>query len=455
AELCDGIARTEAGGSVVIPSAPLWWHCESRDYPALPRVQIRADVAVIGAGLTGLSAAYHILKRRPEAHVVLLEAQHLGAGASGRTTGILGPGVGQSLAALVRRLGTQRARALYVASLGAVRAVKQLVEREKIECELAMTGQLVVARTSAGRGRLSAQARLMRELDLPGVALDDAALDRAIVMQRARGGAGTAGLRLPVAGTLHPMRLLCGLADRVTARGGEIFPGARVISMRGANPVRLEIADGGAVLANRVVLATAGYTPALGVMRGRILPVHLQVIVTEPLQADALEALRWNGRESIVDNGRIFNYFRLTADNRIVFGGGAPRYTWRGREHEMTQATALDRLVTELKRAFAQEVPIAVAGGWTGVIGYSLDALPALARMRGNRSVVHAVGWCGHGIALSVAAGEWLTQMLCDGAGCEDLPWYRDNPPLLPFELLRWTAFRAGVRAMGLMDRYL
>jgi glycine/D-amino acid oxidase-like deaminating enzyme len=115
---------------------------------------------------------------------------------------------------------------------------------------------------------------------------------------------------------------------------------------------------------------------------------------------------------------------------------------------------ALDALKLELKSSLAADIPLTVAGGWTGVIGYVLDTLPAISPMRGNPSVLHAVGWCGHGIALSIASGEWITQMLCDGAAVEDLPWYRDNPPLLPFETMRWLGFQLGVRAMNLMDRF-
>lgn len=436
------------------PTAPVWWDVESPRYPRIPGSTLRADVAVIGGGLTGLSAAYHLLGRRPGARIVVLEARRIGAGASGRTTGLLGPGVGQSVAALVRRQGPARAKALYMATLEAVEDVCRLVRREGIDCELEMTGHLVVARSRAGRARLAAQARLMAELDLPVEKLDDESLEGTIRLASSRGGAGPAALRLPVAGTLHPMRLLSGLAERVIARGGSIFEGARVSAVRDRHPLRLDIEGGGEVVADEAVVATAGYTPGLGLLCGRILPVHLQVVVTEPLEPPAREALGWKGREGVLDARRIFNYFRLTADDRIVFGGGAPRYVWGGRmDEDARTTTALDRLAEELRRTFPSEVPLNVAGGWTGVIGYVLDTLPAIERMRERPSVVHALGWCGHGVALSVASGAWVTHILCDGAMKEDLPWYRDKPPLLPLEALRWAGFHAGVRMLALLDR--
>jgi gamma-glutamylputrescine oxidase len=438
----------------MILSEPVWAHPHRQPYPRIAGGRVRADVAVIGGGLTGLSAAYHLLGRRPGARVVVLEARHIGAGASGHATGILGPGVGQSFASLVRRQGRQRARALYLATLGAVDEVRRIIAEEAIDCELEMTGQLIVGLTPSGRRRLGINARLMSELDLPVELLDDAALDRSIRLERRRVAEGPAGLRVRTAGTLNPRKLLLGLADRVVARSGSIYEGSDVTSVHGRQPLRLEIAAGGEVVADEVVVATAGYTPKLGLFRGRMLPVHLQVIVTDPLSRKDRATLAWAGREPVVDSRRIFSYFRLTGDDRVVFGGGAPRYEWAGSTSEGGGGSAaLDRLAIELRAVFPQELAVGVSGGWTGLIGYVLDALPAIARSRDRPALLHAIGWCGHGLALSVASGAWIAHMLCDGAVREDLPWFRHDPPLVPSEALRWAGFHASVGAMKLLDR--
>ncbi|MBS1153007.1 MAG: dependent oxidoreductase, partial [Myxococcaceae bacterium] len=398
--------------------------------------------------MAGLSAAYHLLGRSPGARVVVLEATRIGAGASGRSTGMLGPGVGQSLPALVKSRGPAAARALYRATLRAVDDVEALVKSEGLDCELERTGQLVIARSGT---RLTQLAALLEELGLPGQALDEAALARRITLTPARLKQGPAAVLLPDAGTLHPGKLLAGLAQRIVARGGTILEGAKVTSVGRDRPVRLQLDGGGEVIADDVVIATAGYTPGLGLLHGRVLPVHLQVVVTEPLQPEALAAIGWKHREGVLDARRIFNYFRLTSDDRIVFGGGAPRYQWAGGLDDAGAAKALGRLEAELHRTFPAKLK--VAGGWTGVIGYVADALPAIERWVDNAAVVHVVGWCGHGVALSLASGAWVTKLLCDGAVSEDLPWYRSNPPLVPLEPVRWLSFRAAVGVMGMLDQ--
>lgn len=452
-------------GYIVKSIAPIWLTDTLHEPTPFPGGTQHADVAIIGAGLAGLSAAYHLLARRPGLRLVVLEAQTVGAGASGRTTGMLSPGVGQNLAALVRRIGIPAAQRLYHETLRAVSAVEALTQKEAIDCELIMSGQLVVARSAAGRRRLHAQAQLLQALSLPVEVLDDVALLRRVHMNPLRPGAlpaeiasqGPAALLFSTAGILHPGKLLRGLFDRVRTRGGIVYEGARVQTIdrptRTDAPVRL-VLDSGAVLANQVVVATAGYTPELGLLQGKLLPVHLQALLSEPLDDNTLQIIGWRGREGLLDARRLFSYCRLTADRRILFGGGRPRYAWGGGVPSNTSsAHALSTLVAEFHRTFPVETQLSIAGGWTGVIGYVLDALPAIASLPDCPRVVHAVGWCGHGVALATASGAWIAQILCDGAAAQDLPWFRATVPGVPTELLRWIGFGAQVRLMDLMDR--
>jgi gamma-glutamylputrescine oxidase len=449
-----------------VKTAPLWLDELPPVAAEPPPAALHADVAVVGGGLTGLSTAYHLLCARPGLRVVVLEAgPAMGGGASGRNTGMVGPGVGQSLAALVDRLGGAAAAALYRETLHAVAETRALVEREEIDCDLEMSGQLLCARSRGDRRRLARQAALMRALDLPVAALDDGARAAALPLPPPAGDPadGPAALRLPLAGILHPGKLVAGLGARAAALGARLFTGARVRGIEGGGAgerARLALERGGAVTADRVVVATAGYTAGLGLLRGRVLPVHLQALATAPLPARTRALLRWPGREGVVEARRLFNYFRLTAEDRLVFGGGAPRYHWRGQAPAGEAREAGRALARALAATFGDALEgVPITHVWTGVIGYTLDALPAIGPERGRPAIVHAVGWCGHGLALSVAAGAWVARLLAraDGpshpADLARLAWFRAAPPALRGEALRWLSFRAAVGGMALLDR--
>lgn len=441
-----------------LTSRPIWCDALKPVAAAAPAERrIEADVVVIGGGFAGLSAAYHLLRADPRRQVVLLEGQRIGFGASSRNTGMLTPGVGQNLAGLVRRFGQARARAMYAMSLKAVEYVAELTGREGIDAALEMTGQLIVAHGPSGRRRLARQAAVMDSLRLPCERLDDAALERRLrISTYAPGGPrqGPTALRLAAAGLLHPGRLLAGLAQAVTARGGRILEGACAASISEGRPVIVTLADGRQVLAGHVVVATNGYDAALNIQRGRLLPLHLRLLLTEPLSPDQLAQLNWRGREGVIDSRRVFNYFRLTDDNRILFGGGRPRYRWGGQQADLpANGGDFARLAAEFRRLFTRLADLPFARSWTGVIAYSLDNLPVVGPVSDQGRVIYVGGWCGHGIALSLYSGRWVERFVAGRQPGGAFAWFRRRAPLVPTELARWTGARLGGWAMAFLDR--
>jgi gamma-glutamylputrescine oxidase len=408
-----------------------------------------AAVAVVGGGLTGLSTALHLLRARPGLDVVVLDAGGLGGGQTGRSTGMLTPGVGQDLPGQVRRFGPELARRMYEATLDAVRAAQALVEAERIECDLHLGGQLIVAHGEAGRRRLATLERTLTALQLPCEPLDDAGRDAAVKLGPAlrAPGPGTAALRLPIAGTLQPLSLVAGLAARVQALGGRIHTDTPVVALGDRLTLREGTLDAG-----RVVVAAGPGAPGLGLQRGRVLPMELRACVTAPLSTDALARLGWARREGVIDSRRLFDYFRLSPDGRLVFGGGRPVYRWRGRPGpDAPSAKVRAALARDLARAVPGAPPIEAA--WTGRIDYTVDGLPVVGA--DARGVVHAGGWCGHGIALSLSAGRWAAALALGEAPPVDptLPWLRPAAPWVPTELARWVGVKAVVASMALADR--
>jgi gamma-glutamylputrescine oxidase len=410
--------------------------------PLPPQTQQRVHTAVIGAGLTGLSAAYHLLAQQRE--VVVLEAKEIGAGASTRSTGMLTPGIAQNLLALIRRVGKDEAQRLYQQTLQAVQYVVTLLTQEQIDCQLQLSGQLIIAQGKPGRHRLAAQAQVFEQLALPCQPLDTASLWQRLRLREIPPGPEQlpAALYLPLAGSLHPGLLVQGLAQAVQTHGGKIYSHTPVTQIGNQRPAILSLANGSEVIADQVILATGGYTPQLGVLRGRILPVQLQALATEPLAAETLAYLGWSGRECITDSHRLFNYFRLTADNRIVFGGGWPTYG------QSTPNTT--DLISRLNRTFPADVTVAMT--WRGIIDYVLDTLPVITRLRTHPAVIFVGGWCGHGIVLSIAAGAWVAHLSMQGTWPTNAPQFRQQPPLLPTEWARQLGFGAGIRLISWLD---
>jgi gamma-glutamylputrescine oxidase len=227
-----------------------------------------------------------------------------------------------------------------------------------------------------------------------------------------------------------------------------------VVSVSRGAPARVRLDDRRELVAQHVVVASSGYASALDLQRGRLVPLHLRVLLTDPLGAAQVEELGWPDREGVIDSRRVFNYFRLTDDNRILFGGGQPRYAWGGRRTDRpAEGPDLDRLTRAFRRWFPFLSELPIARSWTGVIAYTLDALPIISYAPAHERVIFIGGWCGHGIALSVYSGRWVQELISGGRPREVLPWSRPRPPLAPLDAARWLAVRAAGWAMEMMDR--
>jgi gamma-glutamylputrescine oxidase len=166
-------------------------------------------------------------------------------------------------------------------------------------------------------------------------------------------------------------------ARAVELRGGTIVSRARVVAIEpGATP-SLRVASGRTLRADIVILATASESTSLSKLTGRIIPIKLKVVATRPLTPEHLAALGWKNRECIVDTRRLFNYFRLTSDQRIVFGGGTPLYGSMSRS-----STSFDDLLHELRRTFPNGESLRIGETWCGTIDYTLDGLPVIGPLR-------------------------------------------------------------------------
>jgi gamma-glutamylputrescine oxidase len=393
-------------------AASLWMEHARPTAPALAG-DVTTDVAVVGAGFTGLSAA--IALRAAGHAVVVLEQEHAGHGASGRNAGHLTPVIGKDLPTLAL-LFRRRAGALVELAQLAVAHVERTIAEHAIDCAYERVGNVMAAVHARQHGMLDKAARAARALGLDAELLEPDAM-------RARDlpTTFTRGLLLRRGGILDPGRYVGGLRRVAEAAGVRLFEATPVQRMAAGDPAVLET-PGGRIHARRVVLATNAWTPSLGWLRGTIARFHVYLFATAPLTPAERASIGWRGREGIYTAHEILESWRLTADDRIVGGAKTVRYGFRGRALADDPAT------------------------------FALDFLPAVGVTGRHRNVFYSAGYAGHGIALASYAGTMLADLVLgrDGPG-RVLSGRRSIP--MPPEPLRWLVAQGLVRAFSAIDR--
>jgi glycine/D-amino acid oxidase-like deaminating enzyme len=342
---------------------------------------------------------------------------------------------------------------MFRASEDAVSRVVALVEDEGLSCDLEETGQLQLATTEEQARALLEDARSFEALGFPVPFLDQGAVSQALATDFYRGG-----IRFERAGLLDPAKLCRELKRVLLARGVRIHEHTRVESVIPGKPARIEL-ERGSLEADQVVLATDAFSARLGFLRGRVVPLHTHVILTEPLPGSMRAALGWERREGIVDARNFFSYYRLTKDDRILMGGGRPIYrAARGDLVAGATAAAREAIWDELERELATIFPVLdgvrVERRWSGAMGFTLDRLPVLGELAEAQGVLHAGGWCGHGVALATASGATIADLVARRVtGRTLLPWIRGSAPWLPPDPLRALGLGAYLHWLSFKDR--
>ena len=402
----------------------------------------RVDVAVVGAGYSGLGAALAL--RADGFSVAVLERETAAFGASGRNAGHLTPTIGKDLPTLLLLYGRERARGYVHLAETAIAHVERWIEAFGIACEYEPVGNVMAAVHASQEARLERAARVATDLGARA-----AWLDRETMRKRGLPDAFTAGVHEAAGGILQPALYARGLRRAALDAGATLHENTPVLRIE-EGPRATLVTPRGRLVADRVVVATNAYTPELGVLQSVGLPVRVTLFRTAPLTPAQRERIDWHGREGVYTAHELLESYRLTADQRIV--GGSKKIRWRfggGVPDDDDAATC-----AFVERAFRERFPgldVAIDRFWGGPISIALDFLPALGVTGRFRNLYYAIAYAGHGIALASYAGQVLADWIAGRESPGQMLHERWRPPVPP-EPLRWLVVRALTGWFGAMD---
>ncbi|HEY8209601.1 MAG TPA: FAD-binding oxidoreductase [Myxococcaceae bacterium] len=425
------------------------WADVARPAEPLPPLQgdVTADVAIIGAGFTGVSTAYHLARRFPGRRVVVLEAKRIGNGASGRNGGMALNWING-----VVTHSAERARRVFSVTRGGLDWIEQVIREHSLGVRFDRIGCLE-AYTDARRAEEAHQrAETLASFGLPIRYLAGEELRRLV---RAEGFAGA--VLDPTSGQLNGLDFLRALAPVVRGLGVEIYEQTPVVRVEEGR-THVLTTPGGTVRAAAMVVATNGYSGRLGYFRTGVCPLHSHVIATEPLPPERWAELGWSGSAGFTDDLDRIAYASMTPDGRLVFGGGgngAYSYRWGSRTSWPAGPAAQHEYVRGvLTRYFPGVRDVRITHRWTGTLGMTLSRVCAMGVTGEHRNVLYALGYSGHGVVLANLAGQVLCDLYSDHhEPWRDLPFYHAVPGGIPGEPLRWLGYQAYTRFTGRSPR--
>lgn len=394
----------------------------------------KMDVAVIGAGFTGLSAARELARKG--ARVAVLESESIGWGASSRNGGMVLTGLKLGVNELIRKYGREKTQAMYAASIASIDLVEEIVREENIDCDFSRSGHLEVACKQKHFDGFARQAEVIaREFNhklrvVPGNEL------------RAEIGSDIyyGGMVDEISAGANPARYVAGLGRAALRAGACIYESSKVENIErssrdGSGGWNLRTSRG-PLWARDVMVATSGYTSkATPALQKKIIPIGSYIIVTEVLPETLAIAVSPRNR-MIFDSKNYLYYYRLTPDRRMLFGGRAAFFP--------ESADSIRQSAEILRRGMIDVYPqlknTKVDFVWGGTLDFAFDIMPHAGRMDG---IYYSLGYAGHGVAMATYLGQKIAQFICTGrdenpyAGIPfpgaPLGLYNGNPWFLPF----------------------
>ena len=417
-----------------------YYHASQNRSVELPTLEgsCRADVCIIGGGYTGLSSALHLAERGYD--VVLLEARKPGWGASGRNGGQLCSGQRKDQIALSSMVGADAARELWELAEAAKDLAKSLISRHQIDCDLKPGIAHPNHKSDYDVDSRDYVEYLRHHYDYDQIEyLERAAMAELVGSDSYFGGTLDMG-----AAHLHPLNYALGLASAALEAGARLYESTVVEGYDEGSPNRIRTAKG-VVEADSIVLACNGYLGKLEPrVAGKIMPINNFIVATEPLSAEQLETI--NPRDvAIADSRFVVNYYRLSADKRMLFGGGENyRQNFPGDIASFVRKPML--------QVYPQLADTRIDYAWGGTLAVTLNRMPHFGRL-GQNNTYFAQGYSGQGVAMATLAGKLIADAIAGEAEKFDLFGTIPTRTFPGGDLLRWPGLVLGMSYYALRDR--
>jgi glycine/D-amino acid oxidase-like deaminating enzyme len=408
------------------------------------------DVAIVGAGYTGLWTAYYLRLADPSLRVAVIEAEHAGFGASGRNGGWLSGTATGDRERYARDGGRDGAIRLERAAIETLYEVERVCAQEGIDADLRRGGTLHVAQSPAQLVRL--REEVAHEREWGGLGENDLRLlEPGELASRMRVDGALGASYTPHCARIHPAKLVRGLATAVERRGATIYEGTRALHVGNRQVATAQ----GRVRAEWVVCATEGYTARLPGLRRAMLPLGSSMIATEPLPASIWEEIGWDACETLLDGAHVYSYSQRTADGRIAIGGRGVPYRFgsgvdRNAECPPETAAQLQRALVSL---FPATAGAAIEHRWAGVLGLRRDWCASVTADRATGNA-WAGGYVGNGVSTANLAGRTLADLMLEReSDLVSLPWVGHRSRSFEPEPLRFLGARSLYLAYRAADR--
>lgn len=409
---------------------------------------IEVDVAIVGAGFTGLWTAYYLKKSAPHLSIAMFDANHVGFGASGRNGGWCSALFPASFSKLAKMFDPQQAKRMHSAMVGNIAEIARIIELENIDCEWSHGGTVIAARNQVQLNRARDEVKEHSANGLPAADLEFLTANE--IAEHANFSEALGGTYTPHCAALNPAKLVTALGRVVENLGVQIYENSPV-SQISKNKVTIGTAT---VSAKFIVRATEGYSPTIKQARRSVVPVYSLMIATEPLPDSVWQKIGLQKRQTFSDFRNLVIYGQRTSDNRIAFGGRGAPY------HFGSAITPQNDLVPEvhslLEKTLVELFPAVqgskVTHAWGGALGIARDWMASCGLDR-QSGIAWAGGYVGDGVSTSNLAGRTLADLICgQPSELTTLPWVNHQSRNWEVEPLRWLGINSALLAVKHAD---